>query len=145
MHSPFPQFKTFLEGIFRDLFELRRRSNLMESMSEKWVPFRTDLILGKRKKSHWGRSGKYGGCSKVAMFFLRETNEYLGLCEQERYRDGASMRGLSKGSAFCHALILRGAKETLHRRFGSLLGLRVGIRNGKRFSGVLNFLDMALK
>ena len=37
---------------------------LMESMSEKRVPFRTDLILGKRKKSHGARSGEYGECSK---------------------------------------------------------------------------------
>ena len=108
-------------------------------MSEKWVLFGTDLILGKRKKSHGARSGEYGGCSKVAMFFLRKIDEYSGLCQQERYRDGASMRGLPKGSAFCHALILRGVKESLHRRFGSLLGLRVGVRNEKRFSGVLIF------
>ena len=43
---------------------------LMESMSEKWVPFRTDLILG-RGKSHMGPDrGNVGGCSKVAMFLL---------------------------------------------------------------------------
>ena len=41
---------------------------LMESMSEKWVLFKTDLISGKRKKSHGARSGEYGGYSKVAMF-----------------------------------------------------------------------------
>ena len=31
---------------------------LMESMSEKWVLFRTDLILWKRKKSQGARSGE---------------------------------------------------------------------------------------
>ena len=43
-------------------------ANLMESMSEKWVLFRTDLILEKRKKSHGAISRKYWGYSKVAMF-----------------------------------------------------------------------------
>ena len=33
----------------------------MESMSEKWVPFKIDLILGKRKKSQGARSGEYRG------------------------------------------------------------------------------------
>ena len=46
---------------------------------------------------------------------MLETDEYSGLChlcEQERYRDQASMRGLLKGSDSCHALILRGAEES---------------------------------
>ena len=93
-------------------------------MSEKWVTFRTDLILGKRKKSHRAR---LGDAPKLQCFFLRETDEYSELCEQERYRDGAPIRGLSKGSASCHALILRGAEESLYRRFGSLFGLGVEI------------------
>ena len=116
----------------------------MESMSEKWVPFRTDLILGKRKKSHGARSGEYGKCSKVAMFLSRETDKKTDKltnrekltntqCEQRRYRDRAPLRGLPKGSAFCHALILGGAEESLYRRFRSLFGLEVGIRNEKRF------------
>ena len=33
----------------------------MESMSEKWLPFKIDLILGKRKKSQGARSGEYRG------------------------------------------------------------------------------------
>ena len=86
---------------------------LMESMSEKWVLFRTDLILGKRK-SHTGPDrGNMGGVPKLQCFFLRETDEYSKLCEQERYRDRAPMRGLPKGPASCHVLILRGAKESL--------------------------------
>ena len=40
----------------------------MESMSEKWVPFKIDLILGKRKKSQGPDRGNIGGCFKVAMF-----------------------------------------------------------------------------
>ena len=103
-------------------------------MSEKWVPFKTDLILEKRKKSHGARSGKYGGVPKLQCFFLRKTNEYSGLCEQERYRYGAPMRGLPKGSASCHALILRGAEESFYRRFGSLFRLGVGIQNEKKDS-----------
>ena len=31
----------------------------MESMSEKWVPFKIDLILEKRKKSQGARSEEY--------------------------------------------------------------------------------------
>ena len=68
-----------------------------------------------------------GGVPKLQCFFLRETNEYSGLCKQERYRDGAPMRGLLKDSASCHALILRGAEESLYRRFGLLFGLEVEI------------------
>ena len=68
------------------------------------------------------------GAPKLQCFFLRETDKYSGLCEQERYRDGALMRGLTKSSASCHALILRGAEESFYRRFGSLFGLGVGIR-----------------
>ena len=105
----------------------------MESMLEKWVPFRTDLILRKRKKSHRARSGEYEGVPKLQCFFLRETDEYSGLCEQERYRDGVLMRELPKASASCYAVILRGAEESLYRRFGSLFGRGVGIRNEKRF------------
>ena len=77
----------------------------MESMSQKWVPFKIDLILGKRKKSQGARLGEYRGVSKLQCSFLRETDQYSGLCEQERYRDGASIRGLPKSSVSCHALI----------------------------------------
>ena len=38
---------------------------LIKSMLEKWVPFRTDLILGKRKKSQgpdWENMGVFLGC-----------------------------------------------------------------------------------
>ena len=99
----------------------------MESMSEKWVPFRTDLIFGKRKKLHGARSWEYGGIPKLQCSFLQETDKYSGLCEQERYRDGAPMRWLPKGSTSCHALILQDAEESLYRWFGLLFGLRVGI------------------
>ena len=93
-------------------------------MSEKWVPFRTDLILGKRRKkkrkkergekSHTGPDrGNIWDVPKLQRLFLRETDEYSGLCEHERYRDGAPMRGLPKGSDSCHALILQGAEKSL--------------------------------
>ena len=83
---------------------------LIKSMSEKWVPFRTDLILRKRKKSHGARSGEYEGVPKLQSSFLRETDEYSGMCEQERYRDGASMHELPKDSASYHSLISQGAE-----------------------------------
>ena len=66
---------------------------LMQSMSENWALFRTDLILGKRKKSQELRSRKYGGVPKLKYFFLQETDKYSELCKQQRYHDGASMRG----------------------------------------------------
>ena len=96
---------------------------LMQSMSEKWVSFRTDLILGKRKKSHRTRSEEYGGVPKLQCFFLQETDEYSGLCEQERYCDGVPMHGLFKSLASCHTLILQGTEESLYRQFGLLFGL----------------------
>ena len=86
----------------------------MESMSEKCFFFRIDLILGKRKKLQVARSGEYGDVPKLQCSFLRETDEYSGLCQQERYRDEASMHGLPKGSASCHALISRGAGECFY-------------------------------
>ena len=55
--------------------------------------------------------GDMGGVPKLQCSFLQETDKYLGLCEQERYHDGAPMRWLSKGSASCHALILQDAEE----------------------------------
>ena len=72
---------------------------LMESMSEKWVSFRTDLILGKSKKSQGARLGEYGGVPKLQCSFLQEPDKYSGLCKQECYCDGASIHGLTKGSA----------------------------------------------
>ena len=46
--------------------------------------------------------GNMGGVPKLQCSFLQETDKYSGLCEQERYRDGAPMRWLPKGSASCH-------------------------------------------
>ena len=113
VHSPFPCFKTFLEGIFWDLFELCRRNNFDGIDVRKMSSLQNRLDLKEEKKSHGARLGEYGGVPKLQCFFLRETDEYSGLCEQERYRDGAPMGGLSKGFASCHALILRGAEESL--------------------------------
>ena len=52
---------------------------LMELMSEKWVPFRTDLILGKRKKSHGARLGepelsKSGSASRRSVLSWQTVN-----------------------------------------------------------------------
>ena len=49
------------------MYLIQIESILMESMTEKSVPFRTDLILGKRKKSHtepdWGNMGVFQSCN----------------------------------------------------------------------------------
>ena len=68
--------------------------------------------------------GNMGGVPKLQCSFLQEIDKCLGMCEQERYRDGAPIRWPPKGSTFCHTLILRDAEESLYRRFGSLFGLR---------------------
>ena len=74
--------------------------------------------------------GNMGGVPKLQCSFLQETDKYSGLCEQERYRDGAPMRWLPKGSASCHALILRDAEESLYRLYRLYrFGLGVGIQN----------------
>ena len=57
--------------------------------------------------------GNMGGVPKLQCSFLQETEKCSGLFEQERYRDGAPMRWLPKGSVFCHALILRDVKVML--------------------------------
>ena len=56
--------------------------------------------------------GNMGAVPKLQCFFLRETDEYSELCEQD-----APMRGLPKGPASCHVLILRDAEEFLHFEF----------------------------
>ena len=85
--------------------------------------FQNRFDLGEEEKVTWGQiEGLWGGVPKLQCSFLQETDKYSGLCEQERYRNEAPMRWLPKGSAFCHALILRDAKESLYRRFGSLFG-----------------------
>ena len=75
----------------------------------------------------WENMG--GDVPKLQCSFLQETDKYSGLCEQEHYYDGAPMHWFLKSSASCQAPILRDAEECLDRRFGSLFGLRVGIRN----------------
>ena len=124
VHSLFPQFKTFLECVFWDLFELCRCSHFdgidvrkMDSRQNRFDP-------RKEKKVTRGQIRGIWGVPKLQCFFLRETDEYSGLCEQEHYRDGAPMRGFPKGSASCHALILQSTEESVYRRFGSLFGLR---------------------
>ena len=58
--------------------------------------------------------GNMGGVPKLQCSFLQETDKYSRLCEQKRYCDKAPMRWLPKGSASCHALILRDAEESLY-------------------------------
>ena len=42
--------------------------------------------------------GNMGGVPKLQCSFLQETDKYSELCELERYRDGAPMHWLPKGS-----------------------------------------------
>ena len=85
---------------------------LMESMSQKWVLFRTYLILGKRKKSHRARLGEYEGIPKLQCSF-RKTDQYSGLRDQERYRDGASMRELPKKVCLLSRTVSQGSEKCL--------------------------------
>ena len=55
-----------------------------------------------------------GGILKLQYSFLQETDQYSGLCDQERYRDGASMRELSKDSTSCHALFHKAPKNVFN-------------------------------
>ena len=109
----FRRFKTSLEGIFWDIFKLPRRNHFNGLDVRKMGSLQNKFDLRKEKKSHGARSREYEGVPKLQCFFLRETDNYSGLCEQERYHDRALMRGLPKGSASCYALILRGAEESL--------------------------------
>ena len=132
VHSPFPRFKTFLEAIFWDLFELRRRSQFDGIDVRKMGSLQNRFDFRKDKKVRLGKIGGIWGVfqSCIVSFFEKLPNTQG--CKQERYRDGAPMRGLPKDSASCHTLILRGAEESLYRPFGSLFGLGVGIRSEKR-------------
>ena len=57
------------------------------------------------------------GIPKLQCSFLQETDQYSGLCDQERYRDGASMRGLPKDSTSCHALSHKAPKNVFKTSF----------------------------
>ena len=118
------KFGPKIRPIFWDLLELRRRGVFDGIDVKKMSSLQNRFDLGEEEKVTWGKIGGILQCS-----FLQETDKYSGLCKQERYRDGAPMRCLPKGSASCDALILRDAEESFYRRFGSLFGLGVGIRN----------------
>ena len=51
-----------------------------------------------------------GGIPKFQCSF-RKTDQYSGLCDQEHYRDRASMRELPKDSTSCHALSHKAPKN----------------------------------
>ena len=68
MHLPFPRFKTFLEGIFWDLFELRCRSHFDGIDVRKMGSLQNRFDLKEEKKVAQGQIGGIWGCSKVAMF-----------------------------------------------------------------------------
>ena len=61
VHSPFPRFKTFLEGIFWDLFELRRHSHFGGINVRKMGSLQNRFDLRKEKKVTRGQIGEIWG------------------------------------------------------------------------------------
>ena len=72
MHSPFPEFISPLEGIFWDLFELRRRGHFDGIDVRKMGPLQNRFDLGKEENVSRGQIGGIWGYSKVAMFLSFE-------------------------------------------------------------------------
>ena len=109
----FPKIQNIFGRHFWDLFELRRRSHFDGIDVRKMGSVQNRFNLREEKKVTRCQIREiWGGVPKLQCFFLQETDEYSGLCEQEHYRDAAPMRELSKSSASCHALILRGTPFT---------------------------------
>ena len=69
MHSLFAGFNTPLEGIFWDLFELRRHGHFDGIDVRKMFFFKNRCDLGEEEKATEGHTGGIWGCSKVAVFF----------------------------------------------------------------------------
>ena len=86
-----------MEGIFWDLFELRRRGHFDGIDVRKIGSLQNRFDLGKEEKVTRDQIGRIwgGGIPKLQCSF-RKTDQYSGLRDQERYRDGASMRELPK-------------------------------------------------
>ena len=82
----------------------------MESMSEKWVLLRTDLILGKRKKSHGARSGEYGGVFQNYNVSKKLTNTQGCVIRSVIVMERLCV-GFPKRSASCHALSHKALKN----------------------------------
>ena len=79
MYLPFTKFKTFLEGISWDLFELRCHSHFDEIDVRKMGFLQNRFDLKKEKKVTWGQiRGIWGGVLKLQCFFLRETDNIQG-------------------------------------------------------------------
>ena len=101
VHSPFPRLKTFLEGIFWNLFELRPRSHFNVIDVRKMGFLQNRFDLREEKKVTRGQIGEICGCFKIAMFLFVRNWRILRAVWAGNYRDGASMRGLPKGSTHC--------------------------------------------
>ena len=66
MHSLFPGFNTLLEGVFWDLFELRRRGHFDQIDVRKMGSFQNKYNLWERKKSQgpdWENMGVFQSCN----------------------------------------------------------------------------------
>ena len=70
MHSPFLGFNTLLEGIFWDLFELRRRGQFDGIDVRKMGSLQNKFDLGEEEKVTRGQIGGIWAYSKVAMFLF---------------------------------------------------------------------------
>ena len=76
MHLLFPGFNTLLEGIFWDLFELRRCGHFDQIDVRKMGSFQNRFNLGEKEKVTGPRLGKYRGVPRLQCSFVQETDEY---------------------------------------------------------------------
>ena len=83
----------------------------MELMSEKWVLFRTDLILGKRKKSHGARSGEYVGVFQNCNVPFEKLTNTQGCMIRSIIVMERPCVSFPKRSASCHALSHKAQKN----------------------------------
>ena len=85
MHSPFPGFNTLLEDIFWDLFELRRFGHFDGIDVRKMGLFQNRFDLGKDEKVTRGQiESIWGGFESCNIPFCKKTDQYSGVCDQER-------------------------------------------------------------
>ena len=108
-----------MEGIFWDLFKLRCRGHFDGIDVRKMGSLQNRFDLGKEEKVTGGQIGGMWGVIPKLQCSFRKTDQYSGLRDQERYRDGASMRELPKGSVSCHTLSHKALKNVFKTSFVS--------------------------
>ena len=109
MHSPFPGFNTLLEGIFWDLFELRRRGHFDGIDVRKMGSLQNRFDLGKSHMgSDRGNMGVFQSCN-------------VPFCEKLTNTEGCVIKSVNvmeppcvsfpKRSTSCHALSHKAPKN----------------------------------